>query len=217
MQAVRVESPPQIDGDVLNDAAWAQATPAAEFWQTRPYAGEPASEHTDVRVTFDATTLYVGVVCYDREPDHLVVSDARRDAPLDDTDSFQMIFDAFRDQQNGFVFGTNPAGIEYDGQLQNDPTGSTFGGGGGGRFGGGSGGGFNVNWDGAWTVAAKTGDYGWSAEFAIPFATLRYPQDEGAVWGLNFQRNIRRRNEVAFWSKLEQQWSLFRLANAGTL
>ena len=47
------------------------------------------------------------------------------------------------------MFGTNPAGIEYDGQLQNDPTGSTFGGGGGGRFGGGSGGGFNVNWDGA--------------------------------------------------------------------
>ena len=65
------------------------------------------------------------------------------------------------------------------------------------------------------TVAAKTGDYGWSAEFAIPFATLRYPRDDGAVWGLNFQRNIRRRNEIAFWSKLEQQWSLFRPPTPG--
>jgi hypothetical protein len=127
-----------------------------------------------VRVVFDATTLYVGVVCWDREPSQMVVSDARRDAPLDDTDSFQMIFDAFRDEQNGFVFGTNPAGIEYDGQLQNDTTGGGFGGGGG-RFGGGSGGGFNVNWDGAWKVAARSGDFGWSAEFAIPFATLPTP------------------------------------------
>ena len=215
-RAARVESAPELDGNVLDDPAWTTAVAASEFWQTRPYAGEPASERTEVRVVFDATTLYIGVVCHDREPDRLVISDARRDSPLDDTDSFQMIFDSFRDGQNGFVFGTNPAGIEYDGQLQNDPTGDS-GTLSGGRFGGGSGSGFNVNWDGVWKVAAKTGDYGWSAEFAIPFATLRYPQDDGAVWGLNFQRIIRRRNELSYWSKLEQQWGLFRLANAGLL
>ena len=33
-------------------------------------------------------------------------------------DSFQIIFDTFRDQQNGFVFGTNAAGIQYDAQVR---------------------------------------------------------------------------------------------------
>src|SRR5687767_15783009 len=126
---------------------------------------------TEFSITLDATRLYNGIVCYAGETDQRVTTNSRRDATLDNTDSFQMIFDAFRDEQNGFVFGTNPAGIEYDGQLQNDPSGDS-GIGGNARFGGGSGGGFNVNWDGSWNVAALTGDYGWSAEFAIPFATL---------------------------------------------
>jgi uncharacterized protein DUF5916 len=217
LQAVRLEAAPALDGDVLTDPIWSAVPAATEFWQTRPYAGEPSSERTEVRVAFTATTLYVGVVCFDREPDKIIVSDARRDASLDDTDSFQMVVDSFRDQQNGFVFGTNPAGIEYDGQLQNDPTGGGFGSSGGGRFGGGSGGGFNVNWDGSWNVATRIGDYGWSAELAIPFATLRYPKEESAAWGINFQRNIRRHNETSYWSPLEQQWNLFRLAAAGTL
>jgi hypothetical protein len=216
LQAVRIEQPPELDGDVLGDPAWRTAPAATEFWQTRPFAGEPATERTEVRIAFTHDTLWVGVVCFDQEPDKIIVADARRDAPLGDTDSFQMIVDAFRDQQNGYVFGTNPAGIEYDGQVQNDPTGGGFGGGGG-RFGGGAGGGFNVNWDGAWNVAAVTGDYGWSAELAIPFATLRYPKQEAAAWGVNFQRNIRRHNETAYWSRLEQQFNLYRLVDAGTL
>ena len=91
---------------------------------------------------------------YDRDPSGIIVSDARRDAPMDDTDSFQMIVDTYRDRQNGFVFGTNPAGIEYDGQVTNEGQG-----GGGLGFGqmqsGGSGAGFNINWDGAWTVRAE--------------------------------------------------------------
>jgi hypothetical protein len=217
IRAVRLEAAPTIDGDVLGDEAWTEVPAATEFWQTRPFAGEPASERTEVRLAFTRTTLYVGVVCFDREPDEIVVSDARRDASLADTDSFQIIVDAFRDHQNGFVFGTNPAGIEYDGQLMNEATGGGFGSGGG-RFGGGSGSGFNVNWDGSWSVAARIGEYGWSAELAIPFATLRYPRGEdAATWGVNFQRNIRRRNETAYWSPLEQQFNLYRLIDAGTI
>ena len=68
----------------------------------------------------------MGVICYDSEPDRILVTDSRRDASLRDTDSFQVIFDTYHDRQNGFVFGTNPAGIEYDGQVSNE------GGGGGG-------------------------------------------------------------------------------------
>ncbi len=144
--ASRAPEAPTIDGDVLGDPAWAQATPITTFWQEQPNEGQPASERTEVRVVFTADTLYIGAVLYDSDPSGIIVSDARRDAPMDDTDSFQMIVDTYRDRQNGFVFGTNPAGIEYDGQVTNEGQG-----GGGLGFGqmqsGGSGSGFNINWD----------------------------------------------------------------------
>src|SRR5919197_1097196 len=118
--AVRVQEQPVLDGDVLGDPVWRQAEPVSTFWQERPDEGQPASERTEVRSVYTADTLYLGVVCYDRDPKSIVVSDARRDASLDETDSFQVIFDTFRDRLNGFVFGTNPAGIEYDGQVTNE-------------------------------------------------------------------------------------------------
>ena len=207
---------PTIDGDVLGDPAWAQATPITTFWQEQPDEGQPASERTEVRVVFTADTLYIGAVLYDSDPSGIVVSDARRDAPMDDTDSFQMILDTYRDRQNGFVFGTNPAGVEYDGQVTNEGQG-----GGGLGFGqmqsGGSGSGFNINWDAAWTVRAKIGEHGWSAEFAIPFRTLRYPAGASQTWGVNFQRNIRRRNERAYWAPIPRQFNLYRLSLAGSI
>ena len=214
--ASRATEAPTIDGDVLGDPAWAQATPITTFWQEQPNEGQPASERTEVRVVFTADTLYIGAVLYDPDPSGIIVSDARRDAPMDDTDSFQMIVDTYRDRQNGFVFGTNPAGIEYDGQVTNEGQG-----GGGLGFGqmqsGGSGSGFNINWDGAWTVRAKIAEHGWSAEFAIPFRTLRYPSATAQTWGINFQRNIRRRNERAYWAPIPRQFNLYRLSLAGSI
>ena len=214
--ASRVEEAPALDGDVLADPAWQRAAPATGFWQEQPDEGQPSSERTDVRVVFTATAMYVGVVCYDRNPSGIIVADARRDSPLDNTDSFQMVFDTYRDGLNGFVFGTNPAGIEYDGQVTNE------GQGGGGLGGGqrqqtGAGSGFNVNWDGAWEVRTRISDIGWSAEFAIPFRTLRFPAGDAQTWGVNFQRNIRRRNERAYWSPISRQFTLYRLSLAGAL
>ena len=74
----------------------------------------------------------------------------------------------------------------------------------------GSGGGFNLNWDGAWEVRTKTTEIGWMAEFAIPFKTLRYPATADQVWGVNFQRNIRRKNEEAYWAPIPRQFNLYR-------
>jgi hypothetical protein len=211
-----VEQPPLIDGDVIGDPVWQQAAPTDTFWQEQPEEGQPASERTEVRVVFTADTLFVGVINYDRAPNEIIVSDARRDSPLDNTDSFQIIFDTYRDGLSGFVFGTNPAGIEYDGQVTNE------GQGGGGLAGGqrqqpGSGSGFNINWDGAWEVRSRTTDIGWTAEFAIPFRTLRFPAGDGQVWGVNFQRNIRRRSERAYWAPISRQYNLYRLSLAGTM
>ena len=206
---------PVVDGDVLGDPAWADVPFATGFRQTNPDEGQPATEHTEVRVLFTADTLYVGVVCYDRDPDAIIVTDSRRDSSLSDSDSFQLIFDTFLDKQNGFVFGTSPAGQEYDGQVVNEGVGGSGMGRGGASRGGG--GGFNLNWDGVWQVRTQVSDIGWSAEFGIPFRTLRYPAGDSQTWGVNFQRTIRRRNETAYWAPLTLQYNLFRVSQAGQL
>ena len=159
----------------------------------------------DVGYTDD--TFYIGVICHDRDPGGIIVSDSRRDADLDETDAFQVIMDTYLDRQNGFVFGTNPAGIEYDGQVTQEGEGGGF------R----TAGGFNINWDGVWDVRAQQGDFGWSAEFVIPFRTLRYAEGGVQTWGINFQRNIRRNNEVAYWAPLDRNRNLYRISEAGTL
>ncbi len=211
--AVLVSEAPTLDGNVLDDPAWKASPVISGFHQEQPDEGQPASENTEVRIVFTRDTLYIGVVCYDREPGSIIVSDSRRDAGLDETDSFRIIFDTYRDRQNGFVFGTNPAAIEYDAQVTNE------GQGGGGVSGqqGGSGSGFNINWDAAWQVRTTIDERGWHAEFAIPFRTLRFPSGTDQIWGVNFQRNIRRRNERAYWAPIPRQYSLYRLSLAGTL
>ena len=115
-----VEQPPTIDGNVLDDPAWADAVAVSGFRQSTPNAGEAATERTEVRVVFTDDAVYFGVVCYDRDPSSIIVSDSRRDSSMNDADSFQMVLDTFHDQQNGFVFGTTPAGQEYDGQVVNE-------------------------------------------------------------------------------------------------
>jgi hypothetical protein len=212
--AVRAEKAPVLDGEVLADPAWAAVPPLVEFWQTAPFEGAPASEATEVRILYTEDALFFGVLCRDRDPSGIVVSGSRRDASLDETDAFQIALDTYRDRQNGFVFGTNPAGLEYDGQFTNEGQGGGSSGGPGAA--GGSLTGFNKNWDGAWVVKTRSGEFGWSAEFAIPFRTLRYREGSGE-WGLNLQRNVRRRNETSYWAPLPRQYDLFRVSRAGTL
>ena len=210
-----VERGPTLDGDVLGDPAWEGVPFATGFRQTAPDEGQPASERTEVRVLFTEDTIYFGVVCYDSDPDAIIMTDSRRDSSLTDSDSFQLILDTFRDQQNGFVFGTSPAAQEYDGQVINEGTGGSGLGGGGASRGGG--GGFNLNWDGVWQVRTQVSEIGWSAEFEIPFRTIRYPAREVQTWGVNFERTIRRRNETAYWAPLPRQYGLFRVSMAGQL
>ncbi len=199
---------PVIDGDVLTDPAWAQVPPTSGFYQVQPNEGQRATQRTEVWIGYSAEALYIGVVAYDDNPAGIIVADSRRDSSLDETDSFQVIIDGLLDRQNGLVFGTNPAGIEYDAQVTNEGSGGGFRGGGGG---------FNLNWDTTWEVDARIGDYGWSAEMEIPFSALRYGGGVEQTWGINFQRTIRRNNEVAYWAPLNRQYSLQRVSEAGTV
>ena len=196
---------PVLDGDVLGDPAWIDVPVATGFIQTQPDEGRPATERTEVRVLFDDDTIYFGFVCYDRDPDGIITSESRRDASLNNSDSIQIILDTFRDRQSAFLFGTSPAGQEYDGQVMNEGQGGGFG--------------FNVNynWDGAWVVRTQVSDVGWSAEFGIPFRTISYPNRVEQTWGMNVQRNIKRRNEESYWAPLTRQFNLLRLSQAGTL
>jgi hypothetical protein len=208
VRAAEMSSMPVLDGRVLKDSAWAGLIPATGFWQVQPDDGERATQKTEVYLGYSDDALYIGVIAYDDDPDAILVTDSRRDSDLADTDSFQVVLDGLRDGQNGFVFGTNPAGIEYDGQVTREGTGGVLGSGSGG---------FNLNWDGSWDVATEISDIGWSAEMRIPFRTLRYGRDEIQTWGINFQRNIRRNNEISYWAPLSRQRNLYRVSEAGSL
>jgi Domain of unknown function (DUF5916)/Carbohydrate family 9 binding domain-like len=213
--AHRADGPIVIDGS-LDEPVWREAVPADGFVQVEPREGIPASERTEVRLVYDDQAVYVGVVCFDSDPSGIITSDSRRDSSLSDQDSFQMIFDTYHDRQNGFVFGTNSAGAEYDAQVRNEgqtqPSGPpTLGG-----TSSGSGSGVNANWDGAWEVKTRVTETGWQAEFRIPLRTLRYgtpPQ----VWGVNFTRNIQRKREETYWSPVSRIYNLTRVSSAGEL
>ena len=110
---------PEIDGHV-DDEVWKSVTPFSTFIQQEPNEGQPSTERTEVRFLIDRRNLYIGIVNYDSEPDKIVVSQSRRDSELTDTDSVQILLDTYNDGQNAFVFGTNPFGIEYDGQVMGE-------------------------------------------------------------------------------------------------
>ena len=210
-----IDQSPEIDGNVLNDNIWKSVPSIGPFTQTKPLIGNPSSEETDLKIAFTKDFMFIGVVCYDSSPNTLVVSDSRRDANLDNDDSFLFIVDTYNDQQNGFLFGTNSAGMEYDAQIDNEGVGNRT----AQRQQGGVVGGTNLNWDASWIVKTQIGEYGWSAEFAIPLKSLRFSTGDNKIWGINFQRNISKTNEISYWAPLPLgfNFSIKRVSLAGKM
>ncbi|WP_190808770.1 DUF5916 domain-containing protein [Flagellimonas sp. S3867] len=211
--ATELAQGPKVDGDILNDPIWQSVPPIGNLVQLRPNYGQAVSEKTEIRIAYTSNTFYVSVVCYDTDATNIVVSDSRRDASLNDEDSFLFIIDTYNDQQNGFLFGTNAQGMEYDAQIDNEGKGNFN----TNRQQGGVIGGTNLNWDATWTVKSELGDYGWSAEFAIPFRSLRFASGKNKTWGLNFRRNISKNSETAYWTSLPLGFDMKRLSLAGKL
>jgi hypothetical protein len=194
--ATPIDEAPTIDG-ILNERVWLEAPALSNFVQAEPLEGQLASERTELRIAYDSTAIYLGVMLHDSDPSQIVTTDTRRDSNLNDMDSFQIIFDTFHDRQNGFVFGTNPLGVQYDAQVRNQTNPDS-------------------SWDGSWEVKTNVADSGWTAEFRIPLRTLRYgaaPQ----TWGVNAFRNIQRRRERTYWAQLAREYNLGRLSSAGDL
>jgi hypothetical protein len=207
-RASALASEPVLDGNVLGDPAWQGATPLTGFVQTQPNAGRPMSQDTEVYVGYTRSALVIGVVAYDSEPQEIISTDTRRDSSLDDTDSIRIMIDGLRDRQNGFIFGTNPSSVEFDGQVAREGAGQSFPGGDGG---------FNLNWDAPWAVRSMVFDGGWSTEMRIPFSSLRYSNEEVQSWGFNVERRIRRNNEIGYWAPMSQDRDILRVSEAGTL
>jgi len=221
LRAQRIAEPPNLDG-LVNEAFWQDLDVATNFIQQNPDEGEISAERTEVRIAFDDRNLYFGIICFDSQPENIVVTQNRRDGELEDTDSIQILLDTFDDDQNAFIFGTSPTGIEFDGQVSK--AGQTRGGGGGPARAGAGGGGaqrggaaaFNLNWDAVWSVRSQITERGWESEIAIPFRTLRYKPGV-SVWGLNVMRNLRRRNELSYWSPISRAFELAQVGAAGSL
>src|SRR5688572_17090230 len=189
-----VDTAPVIDGK-LDDIVWRDVEPLSGFVQRELREGEPISERTEIRIVTDREALYVGAWLFDRDIAGIVPGEKVRDVTLTNSDYVGIILDTYLDRQNGFVFATTPAGIEYDGQVIKEGEGGGITQAGMSRAQSGSMGGFNRNWDGSWTVATSVDSLGWYAEFRIPFSTLRYGGDATQSWGLNLVRAIRRKSE----------------------
>jgi len=214
--AAVVTKAPVIDGK-LDDEAWKSGQVYSDFVQRELREGDAVTERTEVRLLTDGEALYVGAWLFDRDPAGIVAGEKIRDVTLSNSDYFAFILDTYLDRQNGFVFATTPAGIEYDGQVVKEGEGGGVFQQGQTRAQAGSMGGFNLNWDATWQVATSIDAGGWYAEFRIPFSTLRYGAGTTQDWGLNFVRSIRRHNEEALWSFVPRQFNLYRLSRAGTL
>jgi len=211
-----VAKPPVIDGR-LTDAVWQDVAPITGFIQRELHEGQPVTERTEVRIITDGEALYVGAWMYDSDAPGIIPGDKVRDGDITKADYFGILLDTYHDKQNGFVFTTTPAAIEYDAQVVNEGEGGGIQLPGQTRTASGSLGGFNLNWDATWTVATSVDSAGWYAEFRIPFTTLRYGASQTQTWGLNLVRSIRRKNEEAFWSAIPRQFSLMKISRAGTL
>ena len=198
-QAVRVSTPPNIDG-IIDESVWQNAIPIKEFTQQEPIAGAQPSHQTEVRIIYDDEYFYIGVMCYDNDPSKIIARELKWDGFISADDNIKLIFDTFNDNRSAYWFGTNPLGAKDDALL----TGFEMNG-------------FNEAWNGVWDVEAKILDNGWSAEFRFSFSTFKFYDQEKQVWGFNIERGIRRNNETVLWTSIGQNLGLMKIPEAGDL
>ena len=205
--AHRAKDAPRIDG-VLDEEAWRTAPAIDQFTQQEPRIGEAATERTEVRVLYDNGHLYIGVRAFDTQAAGIKATEMRRDADrLFDEDSFQIIIDTFNDFRSGYMFVTTPLGAKLEQQISEEGEGS----------GRGASSNINRDWDGIWDTAARITSDGWTAEISIPTTTLRFNRGPSQIWGINFMRNIRQKNEIVYWAPVPKAYSLTRVSLAGAV
>src|SRR5215472_11094127 len=204
VSAVRVDHSPRLDG-TLNDPLWEKASPTNTFLQREPFEGQAPTEKTEVRILYDKHDVYFGIACLDSDPKGIIASELRRDVSQELDDYFEIIIDSAFDRRNAYVFQINPLGTQRDALITEEQ-----------RNDSGSGDG-DPGWDGVWTSEARVTKDGWTATVAIPFSTLNFMQSQDVIWGINFKRFIRRKNEEDLWSSWRRAFGAARISQAGEL
>ncbi|HUR11113.1 MAG TPA: DUF5916 domain-containing protein, partial [Flavitalea sp.] len=192
----KVTSPIIIDG-VLNEEAWKGAAIASNFYMVLPMDTSRAKVRTDVRMAFDDNNLYLVAECFHGMPGPYYVESLRRDFAFGKNDNFLLFMDPFDDQTNGFSFGANAAGAQWDGTMY-------------------AGGSVDLNWDNKWISQVTYDTEKWTLEIAIPFTTIRFRKGINK-WGINFSRLDLKTTEKSSWAPVPRQFPTASLAYSGNL
>ncbi len=192
----RATSALKIDG-IVDEKAWADAQLATDFYQVLPMDTSYAKVRTDVKMTYDDKNLYVVFINYDKLPGPYMVESLKRDFNFGKNDNNLLFLDTFDDQTNGFSFGANAMGAQWDGLMFNGSS-------------------ISLTWENKWTSEVKYDDEKWVWEFAIPFKTLRYKKGIKR-WGINFSRLDLKTTEKSAWAPVPRQFPTASLAYAASL
>jgi len=189
-------SPVHIDG-LMNEQAWMESDSASDFYMVLPMDTSKAQVQTSVRMTYDDEFLYIIATCYLLKPLPYMVESLRRDFVFGKNDNFIFFIDPFDDRTNGFTFGANAAGAQWDGTLY-------------------QGGSADLTWDSKWVSIVKNYPDKYIFEAAIPFKTIRYKKGI-TTWGINFSRLDITMAEKSSWAPVPRQFPTASLAYTGTL
>lgn len=186
----------KIDG-IPDERAWAEAQLATDFYQVLPMDTSKAFVKTEVKMTYDDKNLYILFINYDYAPGPYMVESLKRDFAFGKNDNDLLFIDTFDDQTNGFTFGANAHGAQWDGLLYNGSA-------------------ANLSWENKWTSEVKYDDDKWIWEAAIPFKTLRYKKGI-TRWGVNFSRLDLKTTEKSAWAPVPRQFPTASLAYCASL
>jgi hypothetical protein len=175
---------PGISPSIVSLGSQACADSSDAFIQSQPTADSPATELTTVKMFTDGAFLYVLVRCLDSSPDKILKTLNLRDQSSGDR--VLLYLSGTEDNETGYLFQLNAAGVQSDAFVYGDGRSSDF------------------SWSGVWYSEVLQFGQGWVALFKIPFQTMRFKP--GALWKVSLSRYIPRKNEVDFWPamKVEQ-------------
>jgi len=186
----------RIDGK-LDEAQWQRCESTSDFWMMTPADTSKANCRTVAKFTYDDHFLYFSAINYQAKESPYIVESLKRDFNFGRNDNLWLILEPFNDLTNGWVFGTNAAGAQFDGQI-------------------GDGTNLNANWDNRWISQTSFDGKKWILEMAIPFSSLRYKAGE-TNWGMNLSRLDLGSNEKSAWAPIPRQFFSITLAYTGTL
>ena len=197
----KASGPISIDGR-LDEDVWKGASSVSDFFRREPRQGGDIKYKTEVKFLYDEKNLYIGAICSDSMGmKGIRVQDLRRDFQWGENDIVGIALDPQNLKQYAQAFQTTPYGNQRD--LQN--------------FNGNN---FDTGWNTLWKVRTQRTSEGYTAEFSIPFKSLRYtPSDDGAPleWGVTLVRYARRDVEVSTFPPIPQSFTPYRMTYAAKL